>query len=367
MTRQAFARLRLLEKNFKKGIVKLVPTTLDDLWHLYNIIYKGDLVYARTSRETKVDADYSRPQKGKRVSVFLGVRVEEVVWDRSLNRLRVHGRIHEAPEDVAGRGSHHTLNVAVNKPVTIVKEKWLGHQVNRLERASRFDAPPVIVVSIDSEEYCITLIRQYGVDVKAEGRASLPGKLEAEKRAKALQSYFRNVLNALREVWQSTRCSIVIIGVGFVKNHFAKYVESEASEVAGAVVDVKSVNSSGLVGVQEALRSGILEGALKHIRVAEEARVVEEVLARLAREKGDVTYGLEQVQKADDYGAVETLLVADFAIRDASDEGRLVLEGLMKKVEEKGGKVVVISVEHEAGQKLLALGGVAALLRFPVG
>ncbi len=358
--------LKILTKNFKKGIVKIVPKTLDDLWHLYNIIYKDDLVYARTTRETKTDAEYSRPQKGKRVSVFLGIRVEEVVWDRSLNRLRVHGKIHEAPEDIAGRGAHHTLNVAVNRPITIVKHKWLKHQIDRLERATRYEAPPIVVVSIDSEEYCIAMIRQYGLDVRVEGRARLPGKLEAEKRVKALQRYFRKVLNALREVWLSSRCSIVIIGVGFVKNQFAKYVKSEASDVAQSVVDVKGVNSSGVAGIKEALRSGVLDKTLKHVRIAEEAKVVEEVLARLGEEKGDVTYGLEQVEKADLFGAIETLLVADFTVRDASDEKRLSLEKLMKEVEEKGGKIVVVSVEHEAGQKLLALGGVAALLRFPV-
>jgi protein pelota len=38
----------------------------------------------------------------------------------------------------------------------------------------------------------------------------------------------------------------------------------------------------------------------------------------------------------------------------------------MREVEAKGGKVVVVSAEHEAGEKLLALGGIAALLRYPV-
>jgi len=358
--------LKILGKNFKKGIVKVVPKTLDDLWHLYNIIYMGDLVYARTTREVKIDGEYARPQKGKRVSVFLSIRVEDVFWDRSLNRLRVHGKIHEAPEDIAGRGAHHTLNIAVNKPITIVKDKWLKHQIDRLERARRFQAPPIVVVSIDSEEYCIAMIRQYGIDVRVESKASLPGKLEAEKRANALRNYFRKTLNALRTLWQSIHCSIAIIGVGFVKNQFVKYVKNEAPDIAQAVVDVKGVNSSGIAGIKEALRSGVLDKALKHVRIAEEAKVVEEVLARLGKEKGDVTYGLEQVEKAGTFGAVETLLVADFTIRDASDEKRLVLEKLMRDAEEKGGKIIVISVEHEAGQKLLALGGVAALLRFPV-
>ena len=358
--------MRILEKNLKKGIVKLVPTTLDDLWHLYNVIYKGDLVFARTTREMKADSEYARPQKGKRIPVFIGIATEEVSWDRSLNRLRVRGRIQEAPEDIAGRGSHHTLNIAINKPVTIVKERWLKHQVERLERARRFEAPPVIVVSIDTEECCIAVIRQYGVDVQAENKANLPGKLEAERRAEALQGYFKRALTALRVTWENNHCAVVVIGVGFVKDQFARYVRDADPEIAEAVVEVKSVNSGGVVGVQEALRSGVLESALKHIRIAEESKAVEEVLARLGKNSSNVAYGSEQVCQASSFGAVETLLVADFTIRDASDEGRLDLEKLVQGVEDKGGEVIVVSVEHEAGRKLLALGGVAALLRFSV-
>ena len=93
--------------------------------------------------------------------------------------------------------------------------------------------------------------------------------------------------------------------------------------------------------------------------------MVEEVLKRLGADRRDVTYGFDAVENADLYGSVETLLVADFTIRSLDDEKRLALEKIMKEVEGKGGKIVVVSVEHEAGEKLLALGGIAALLRYP--
>ncbi|MEM2320004.1 MAG: mRNA surveillance protein Pelota, partial [Candidatus Bathyarchaeia archaeon] len=70
--------MKVLEINLKKGFVKVIPETLDDLWHLYNIIYKNDEVYAYTTREIKSDERYSRSKRGERVSVFLGVKVEKV-------------------------------------------------------------------------------------------------------------------------------------------------------------------------------------------------------------------------------------------------------------------------------------------------
>jgi len=352
--------------NLKKGIVKVLPESLDDLWHLYNIVLKNDEVYAQTTREVKVEEHYARPKKGRRVSVFLGVKVEKVLWDKILNRLRVHGIVCEAPEEINVKGSRHTIDVTVNKPVTIVKAEWLKHQVDRLERASKVTAAPIIVMSMDDEEYCVAVLRQYGVDVKAEEKTRLPGKLEAEKRTGAMREFFKTALKSLREAWISLHGPIVIVGPGFVKNDFFSYVKSEALDIADDVIDVKGVNSAGVAGIQEALRSGVFTKALRRVRIAEETEVMEEVLARLGKGRGDVTYGFAEVEKAGAYGAIERLLVADATLRESPDEKRRALEKLMKEVEEKGGRITVVSTEHEAGTKLLSLGGVAALLRFPV-
>jgi len=359
--------LKILQMNLKKGIVKVSPESLDDLWHLYNIVLKNDEVYAQTTREVKVDERYARPQRGKRVPVFLGVKVEKVLWDKILNRLRIHGIVCEAPEEINVTGSHHTIDVTVNKPITIVKTEWPKHQIDRLEKASSVTAAPIIVMSIDYEEYCVAVLRQYGIEVKIEQKTRLPGKLEAEKRTKAVSEFFKTALKSLRETWTNLRNPIVIIGLGFVKNDFVTYVKNSALDVVGAIVDVKSVNSSGVAGIQEALRSGVFTKALRSVRIAEETEVMEEVLARLGKGRGDVTYGFAEVEKASTYGAIERLLVADATLRESPEEKRRALEELMKEVEEKGGQITIVSTEHEAGTKLLSLGGVAALLRFPVG
>ena len=152
-----------------------------------------------------------------------------------------------------------------------------------------------------------------------------------------------------------------------MKNNFVKYANAEASDVAGAVIDVKGVNSGGLSGIQEALRSGVFTKALRYVQVAEETKIMEAVLERLGKERSDVTYGFTEVEKACLIGAVERLLLADTALREASDEERTALEKLMREVEQKGGQISVISTEHEAGTKLLGLGGIAALLRYQMG
>ena len=358
--------MKVLKRKLKKGIIKVVPERLDDLWHLYNIITKGDEVHARTTREKKIEEHYARPKKGRRVSVSLGVRVQKVLWDKTLNRLRIHGIVCKAPEKLDVTGSHHSINVSLDKPITIVKKRWLKHHIDRLNRASQPKVTPLIVTAIDDEEFCIAVLRQYGIDVKAGEKTRLPGKLEAEKRTKAVREFFKKTLKALRGTWMSLHSPIVIIGPGFVKNDFVKYINSVELDVAGAIIDVKGVNSGGLAGIQEALRSGVFTKALKHVRIAEETRVMEEVLTRLGQGRLDVTYGTDEVEKASTFGAVERLLLVDVTLREATDEKRIALERLMRQVEERRGEVTIISAEHEAGAKLISLGGIAALLRFPL-
>lgn len=357
--------MKILELNLKKGFVKVIPETLDDLWHLYNIVYRDDEVYGYTTREIKTDDRYARDRRGERVNVFLGVKVEKVFWDRLLGRLRIHGTICHAPETVP-KGAHHTLDVRLNSPITIVKEKWSSHQIGRLEESSKSREKPIIIVAVDDEGYAIATTAQYGIEVKVEERMRLPGKLEAENRESVLKEHFKKALNSLRQLWNENHSPIAVIGVGFLKNDFVKFVENADHEIARAIVDVKSVNNSGVGGIYEALRSGVLTKTLHQLRILEETEVVEELFKRLGRNERNVAYGLETVKKAVEYRAVGTLILTDALLREAKESERLLLEELMRNVEQTGGKFMVISAEHEAGAKLTSLGGVAALLRFPL-
>ena len=92
--------MRILRSDVKHGTVAVLPEVLDDFWVLYNVIKRGDRVYAHTTREVRPGDRYDKAEKGRRISVFLGVTIDEVAWDRYLNRLRAHGIICEAPESV---------------------------------------------------------------------------------------------------------------------------------------------------------------------------------------------------------------------------------------------------------------------------
>ena len=129
------------------------------------------------------------------MSVFMGITVESVSWDRFLGRLRVHGVICHAPEIISS--GHHTINISLRQPLTIVKKEWPTHLLDRLKAATETEKP-LLILSIDDEGFAIAETKQYGVEVKIEQRMKLPGKRESNKRSSALKEYFDHVIDELK-------------------------------------------------------------------------------------------------------------------------------------------------------------------------
>ena len=353
--------LKILLEDIKHGIMKLELRNIDDLWVLYNVIHKGDRVLGRTTREVK-STETARPFS-RRVTVTLGITVQRVYFDRDLARLRVHGIVFDAPEEVRVTGSHHTLSVGPEDTLTIVKDKWLHHQVERVEKAVVTEEP-IIILAIDSEEASVAVLRSFGLDFKGEVRSRLPGKAEPEKRQVAMKDYFHRIGTLLGTVCAESAGPILIVGPGFTKDHFAKDLRSEARYLGQRSVAVKSVGSGGVAGVHEAIRVGAINKIRRDSRAVQETELVNEALKRLGSSSGDISYGLERIEADTQTGAVDTLIVSDQVIREAQDEERHRIEATMRIVEERGGKIALVSSEQEAGKMLQSLGGIAALLRY---
>jgi len=358
--------MKIVSYDARHGTMRLVPEDVDDLWTLYNIIRPEDTVYARTTREVKRDEEGARPAEGRRVSMSIGLKVNKVFLQPESDRLRIGGYITEAPEKYGLLSSHHTISLELNQELTLIKQEWPNYDLERVKKATLDPGPAIIVVALDDEEGAVALLRQHGISVQGEVRARLPGKLESDKREGAVNQYYAVLLKILAEVWTKTHGLIAIVGPGFWKENLARYIRDRRPEIGESISTVGMVSSGGTAGVEEALRSGVLSKVAERSRVIAETELVDKVMARLGSSRGDVSYALDGVGKAVGFGAVEELLIVDRFLRESEDEKRRRVEDLMREAERMGGKVSIISGEHEAGRELMGLGGIAALLRFRV-
>jgi protein pelota len=338
----------------REGEIAVTAETLDDLWHLKYIIEKGDLVFAVTKRKADTASDKIRPEKVEKVKVRLGIRVEEIEFHKFANRLRVHGMIEHGMD----AGSYHTLNIEIGTNLSIVKEHWKNDQLQRIQDAEEASKrPKVVIVAIEEGDADIGFVHHYGIELYSHIRQS-SGKRESGLR----NEFFREVVEQLRHAVPE-EASIVVAGPGFTKEDFVKYFQEVEPAMASKAL-IEDTSMIGMSGFQEVLRRGAVDRIMQESRIARESALMEDLIREISMD-GKAAYGLADVKNALDYGAVETLLVADETLREGREKGGDI-DKLLMEVEQAQGKVVVFSTAFEPGEKLQKLGGIAALLRFKV-
>jgi len=347
--------MRVTKRSLKgrEGEIAVTAETLDDLWHLKYIIEKGDMVFALTKRKADTSSDKIRPEKVEKVKVRLGIRVEELEFHKFANRLRIHGPIEQGMD----AGSYHTLNIEIGTNLSIIKECWKNDQLQRIKDAEEAGKrPKVVIVAVEEGDADIGFVRHYGIEVYSHIRQS-SGKRESGLR----DEFFKEIVEQLRHAVPED-ASIVVAGPGFTKDDFMKYFRDVEADMASKAL-TEDTSMIGMSGFQEVLRRGAVDRIMQESRIARESALMEMLIKEISMD-GKAAYGFADVRNALDFGAVETLLIADETLREGREKGSI--DRLLLEVEQAQGKVVVFSTAFEPGEKLHKLGGIAALLRFKV-
>lgn len=338
--------MRILKKDLKKGIVKLVPETIEDLYILEKILRPGDVIAGKTLRSMTIMRG-DQVIKGEKKWISVRLKVENVKLSEHANELRVKGKIIEAPEDV--ELAYHTFEIKLGREVEI-ERKWKEYEIEKLKEL-KIKRPKIVICVLDDEECDITILNG---SLKQAGKVrGVRGKRYDNNIEDKRKQYFESVAKRLEEI----ECErIVIAGPGFAKDELAKLIKERHPELMKKIV-IDSVAHTGEAGINEVFRRGIVDRVVKDSLLAKETKLVEKFLERLAKDEL-VVYGLEETKKALEVGAVDTLLISDVMLRDN--------EALLELAEKIGAKIKIISSNHDAGKRFLGLGGIGGFLRFKI-
>ncbi len=346
--------MKIIHKDLDHNKIKLMAETLDDIWHLSNVIQPTDLVIAVTFRTDDQATDKVRTKKSSKKRMKLGVRVEQVKFHEFSDRLRIHGVIEEGPQDL---GSYHTFNItADNDKLTIVKEEWKNHELQRLDEAVKQTSRSfVLFVSLDNDEATIAVLRQSGVQWITDIASYQSGKqYESENKEK---QYFGDIVKIIKEK-MTDETALVIVGPGFTRDHLIAFGRDKYPSLFDRCLSYATGNA-GMNGVHEAMKSGVVEHIAKENRVVRETKIVDTVFQEI-KKNGLVAYGFDHVLRAIDASAVETLVITDSLVRTKRGDK------LVQEADNKQSDFIIINTMHDAGKKLEGLGGIAALLRFKI-
>jgi protein pelota len=354
--------LKIVHKDLKQGVIKVVPEDTDDLWLLHTIIQPGDYVKARTFREIHFGERGSG--RSSRIPMVLKIRVESTEFQPFTTRLRIRGIVVEGPEKYGVLGKYHTINLDPGTEVEITKPNgWPHALLKRLEEATK--GPSAVIIAIDYDDYAVALIRGQGIKIVAEGSLHLPGKDDPHREEK-LREALVGVAKIVEELVQrETPLVIVVTGPGSVKEQLADLIRARLGGKAPRII-TDSASMGGVAGVYEEVRRGIMRDVLKEAASIYAEEFLERFEKMLSKEPQRVAYTLDDVLRVVEMGAVEEILVLDELVRHPDPNIRNIVDRVLREADRTRAKINFISVETPAGLKVKALGGIVAILRYSI-
>jgi len=336
----------------KRGVLKVRVESEDDLWLLSLLISPGDLVKGVTTR------DVSLGYEKRRIPMVLTIEVKKVEFQPFTNRLRVHGIVVEGPDKFGVKGSHHTLNIDVGSEVTLFKKQW---NPRILDELLRFVKPyKAILVAVDFDEYAIAILRGQGLKIVDEKTISIPFREEAFESAKKV--VIASIANRVAEIARREGIEVIVVASpGTLKEEIAEKLKEL---MPSARIYVDTVANGGYAGIQEIIHRDVVERILRDNAVVEASRILEEFDKLVIKEPQRVAYGLNHVKIATMLGAVEKLVVTDEQLFSSINNDDI--RAILSEAANRNAKIVIVPVDSPAGQRVKFLGGLIAILRYPV-
>ncbi|MFB6193272.1 MAG: LAGLIDADG family homing endonuclease, partial [Candidatus Nanohaloarchaea archaeon] len=285
-----------------------------------------------------------------------------------------------------------------------IKKKTGGELEKELEEIHSSQILPTKIQSIEKKE------EQKVIDISVEAGNFVANNLIvhnsaqrfARLREEMLKSFLQEIAEKAKNAFLSKAredklLGIVIGGPGFVKDKLVNddYLQQELQE---KVIANKSLGHSGEGALKELVNKA--EDEIQDSAAVREKQLVTRFLENLKEENGKSEYGLEPVIKALKMGAVDTILIsedyesfkADYEcpnghedtvfeeeaeIEDEKEcpecgesmtleEVQDIVDFLAEKGEEMSSDLEIISTDHEEGQRLMNMGGIAAILRYRI-
>jgi protein pelota len=225
----------------------------------------------------------------------------------------------------------------------------------------------------------ICLITDFRTVLKQRVESSIPKKRSAAADTDSgIRQFFSKTLATLQRTVDFEKARpLLLASPGFLAQDFKKFISEEGVRKAdktlirvGREATVVHSSSGHVHSLNEILKSPEVQATMKDKRYSNETRLMDEFSERLRKDDGRAWYGPKQVEKAVVEGAVGrgggVLLINNSIFRSLDIATRKRFVALVDKVKEDGGEARILSSDHESGQRLSALSGIAAILTYPI-
>jgi protein pelota len=373
--------MKLLKKRVDKagnGLVVLTPDNDEDLWHIYNLVQRGDSIKTGTFRKVKTESKTGSVTT-KRMFMVIKLQITSINYyygeDAADIGLLLKGKNIEESKFMQ-IGQMHTIKVELNYPITIYKNNWDKLHMRVIHDSTDVAATADIAALIMDEALAnLCIVSNMTTLVKARIERNIPKKFSGIFHYdKAMQGFFESILQAIiNSIDFEVIKAFVIASPGFVSHNFHKFLVEMSEKQEYSILKTNKEkfiivkSSSGYKGaLNEVLSDPSVMSKLKDTKAIKEIEALDRFYKILQQDQDRVAYGHKYVIEANQHNAIKELLICDSLFRTKNFSMRRVYVDLVDKVKENGGEVYIFSRSHVSGEKLNDLSGIAAILRFPL-
>lgn len=360
------------------GSVTLYPEEPEDMWHAYNLIMRGDRLTASAIRKVVTESS-TGSVSASRVHTTLTICIEKIDFDPPSGSLHLNGRVVRENKYVK-MGQYHTLDLELNRNFTVTKNNdgWDSVAMQAIKDAcDPAERAEIGAVVMHEGLANICLVTDFMTILRQRIDVSIPRKRKGDTtnaREKGTERFYDAVYQGiLRHLPIENLKVILLASPGFIADGLKNYIMATATNTSNSTV-LKSrskfvlahCSSGHLHALNELLKSPALQSKVSNTRFIKESRAVDSFYDMMTTDENRAWYGVKVVEKAIERGAVKTLLVSNALFRSQNIAERRRYVSMVDAVKEVGGEALVLSSVHESGIRLDGLGGVAAILSFPV-
>lgn len=223
------------------------------------------------------------------------------------------------------------------------------------------------LVVIDRRDANIALLKGKTIVPLLKTHSEVPGKTRAGgqsahrfemNRELAAKAHFKKVAEYMKEQFLNMEGlkGILLGGPGPTKYDFIDQGQI-TDQVKKKIIAIKDLSYTEEFGLQELVDK--CQDVLANEEIAVEKAIMERFFNMLAKNPNQVSYGIVEVKKAIEMGAVDVLLLSE-----ALEEKEI--EDFEEIAKQYRTEVKIISTETREGVQLRDLGKVAAILRYEV-
>jgi protein pelota len=348
-------------------------------WHAYNLIRPTDLLRASAVRKV-INESSSGSRSNERVHTTLTIRVTKLDFDPQAAQLHVSGRVAEENKHVK-LGSFHTLDLELQRNFTLEKaDGWDSVALDTLKEAINQDAKAQLWAVIMQEGLAnICLITDHQTILRQRVETNLPKKRAGSTdHEKAMQRFYQTTFDSLmRQVDLENPKPILLASPGFTATSFQSFIKAQAASGANKQLNqllpkitVAHSASGHLHSLAEVLSGPAVTSKLSDTKFARETQLMDRFYDLMRKDDARAWYGPRECEIAVERGAVGkgggVLLISNSLFRSQNIQTRKRWVKLVDEAKEQGSEVRVFSSMHESGKRLEGLGGIAAILTYPI-